>query len=259
MKRPREVTDFHTRILKCSLETDDARVYWARVEPGDAPTAQRAFEQYWFGARSLSRVEELLRVFRARFDVFPGALETLHRWPHMAGETRTAICHWHVQLTDPLYRRFTGEFLVALRQSFRPEIDRDTVARFVEEQAPGRWGMATRLQFGSKLLTAANAAGLVTGRRDPRPLTLPRIPTEALEYLLYLLRGVDFTGTLLDNPYVASVGLEGPALAARLRSLEGVRFESQGELVSFQWQHEGLGDWAKAHFPEASTMAESHR
>jgi hypothetical protein len=56
---------------------------------------------------------------------------------------------------------------------------------------------------------ATNTAGLVVGIRDPRPLTFPQIPDEALTYLLYLLREVQLTGTLLDNLYLASVGLVG--------------------------------------------------
>jgi hypothetical protein len=49
---------------------------------------------------------------RARFDAFPNALHVLQRWPHMSPDTRRVVCHWHLQLSDPLYRDFTGTFLV---------------------------------------------------------------------------------------------------------------------------------------------------
>ena len=107
------------------------------------------------------------------------------------------------------------EILVTtLQGSFRYEVLGTEIVlpgdvEVVADQGPGRWTMATKVQFASKLLSAAYAAGLVASRRDPRPLTVPRVPDDALEYLLYLLREVEFEGTLLDNPYVASVGLDG--------------------------------------------------
>jgi hypothetical protein len=61
--------------------------------------------------------------------------------------------------------------------------------------------MTTRIQFASKLLSAAYSAGLLAGNRDPRAVVFPRVPDDALEYLMYLLREVTFEGTLLSNPY----------------------------------------------------------
>lgn len=250
--RPREVTEVHTRLLKCALEVEDARAYWAHAGAAPGASAQPAFDEYWFGARSLSRIEVLLANMRARFDAFPEALAVLHRWPHMAPDTRAAICHWHLQLADPLYRRFTGAYLPSRRAGARPEVTRDLVVGWVGEQGADRWTMATRIQFASKLLSAAYAAGLVTTNRDPRPLTIPRVPDEALAYLLYLLRDVVFEGSLLDNPYVRSVGLDGAALEDRLRGLPGLRFARQGDLIDFGWRFPSLRGWADANLGGAS-------
>lgn len=251
MTRPTEETAMHTRLLKCALEVDDARAFWARVDPSTEVTPQRAFDEYWFGARSMARIKVLLANMRARFTAFPSALDALHRWPHMAPDTRRAICHWHLQLADPLYRAFTGAWLVERRESGRVDITRDRVVAWVGEQGPGRWTMSTRVQFASKLLSAAFAAGLVGGKRDPRPVTLPRVTDDALEYLMYLLREVTFAGTLLDNPYARSLGLDPQALIERLRSLPGLDFKRQGELVDFGWRRPDLGAWADARFGPA--------
>jgi hypothetical protein len=247
--RPREATEIHTRLLKCALEVEDARAYWAHA--GGVSTvgvgAQPAFDQYWFGARSLPRIEVLLANMRARFAAFPDALAVLHRWPHMAPDTRTAVCHWHLQLADLLYRRFTGTYLADRRAGPRAEVTRDLVVGWVSEQGAERWTMATRIQFASKLLSAAHAAGLVATNRDPRPLVLPRVPDEALEYLMYLLREVAFEGSLLDNPYAGSMGLAGPALADRLRGLPGLAFKRMGDLVEFEWRYPSLLAWGEAN------------
>ncbi len=270
---PGESTAVHTRLLKCALEIEDSRAYWANAGRAHVPTAEanagdprahapapndsantngkavsakNAFDEYWFGARSLARIEVLLANLRARFDAFPPSLSVLGRWTDMAPETRRAVCHWHVQLADPLYRAFTGEYLVERREGARAEVTRDLVASWVGEHGASRWTMATRIQFASKLLSAAYAAGLLSSNRDPRPIVAPRIPDEALEYLLYLLKGIRFEGSLLQNPYLASVGLEGGMLDERLRDLPGLSFSRQGDLVDFGWRHTDLLSWADA-------------
>lgn len=247
-ERPREETQVHTRLLKCALEVEEARAFWAQADSGDQATPEQAFEGYWFGARSLPRIKVLLTNLRARFSAFPNALWVLHRWPAMSPSVRRSIAHWHLQLADPLYRAFSGDALVQRRQRHEPTITRDIVVKWVGDQGPGRWTMPTRIQFASKLLSAAYSAGLVCSRRDPRPVVVPRTEDEALEYALYLLREVEFEGGLLDNPYFRSVGLEGDFLESRLRSLEGLAFERQGDLVDFGWRFPDLASWANARF-----------
>jgi len=247
--RASETTAIHTRLLKCSLEVEESRSYWRHsaecAERAERATPERAFEEYWFGARSLPRVKLFLTNFRARFDAFPAALEALQRLSLLDLESRRLLCHWHLQLSDPLYRTFTGDFLHVRRNRSQPKVNRDAVITWVGDQGPGRWTMATRIQFASKLLTAALAAGLVTSNRDPRPLSFPAIPNRTLTYLLYLLREVDFVGTLLNNPYLASVGLVGAALDERLRGLEGVGYRRQGENRDLSWEFANLTAWVK--------------
>ena len=244
--KPAETTAIHTRLLKCTLDIDNARAWWTHpaVEDG-VVVSQRAFEASWFGAKSLPRVKVLLSNLRARFDAFPEAAEVLRHWQHMEPGTRALIVHWHVQLTDPLYRAFAGHYLVERHEGGRPELTRDQVTRWVGEQGPGRWTMVTRVQFASQLLVTAKAAGLVENRTDPRRLTFPRVPNDALTYLLYLLRGVRFEGTMLDNPYLASVGLTPRLAEDRLRTLPALRFKKQGDLVDFAWVYSDLGTWAR--------------
>jgi hypothetical protein len=247
--RPHETTEVHTRLLRCALEIEDARAYWTHAAAPGMATAARAFEEYWFGARSLSRIEELLSNMQIRFNAFPAALGVLQRWPDMSPDTRRVICHWHLQLADPLYRDFTGGYLATRRAGPRASVTRDLVVEWVGRRGADRWTMATRIQFASKLLSAAYSAGLVATNRDPRPVAVPRVPDEALEYLLYLLRDVTFVGTLFDNPYVASVDLTGGALEARLRGLSGLTFSRQGDVVEFGWRHADLDAWRTASVP----------
>lgn len=240
-----ETTAVHTRLLKCALEIDAARAYWQRADPDRSASPAAAFSDYWFGAKSQDRVKVLLSNFRSRFDAFPSARRVLHQWQDMRPDTRALVCHWHLQLSDPLYREFTGRFLVDRRET-TPTVTRDVVLRWVGEVAPKKWTMATRIQFASKLLSSAHSAGLVTKNRDPRPLRYPRVGDDALTYVLYLLREVEYEGTLLDNPYLRSVGLTERDLEDRVRRLPALTFRRQADLVDFGWRHPSLASWAGA-------------
>lgn len=256
MDRPKEAIELHTRVLKCGVQIEDSRAYWNHADGTVTVNAKTAFDEYWFGARSLARIEVLLPNMRARYDAFPPALEVLHGWQQMSPDTRRVICHWHLQLADPLYRRFTGEYLVSRRAGPRPEVTRDLVVGWVGTQdTPGRWTMATRIELASKLLSAGYSAGLVGSSRDPRPLTLPRVADEALEYLMYLLREVDFEGSMLDNPYAASIGLSNGTMESRLRTLPGLCFKRQGDLIEFGWRYSSLTSWAQVRCGEVEKRA----
>ncbi|HVY29022.1 MAG TPA: hypothetical protein VHB79_20835 [Polyangiaceae bacterium] len=246
-ERVSETTDGHTRILRLALGIEESRSYWERVDPA-VPVADRAliaFEQRWFGSKSLERVRFLLSNFIDRYDAYPEALGVLRRWRSMEASERQVICHWHLQLSDPLYRRFTGQFLVERRALRDPKVDRDVALRWVKNEFPDRWSEATCVQFASKLLSAASEAGVISPKRDPRALLLPKVPDLALGYLLHLLRGLRFTGTLTENPYLASVGLVEGFLDQRLRALPGISFRRMGQLTEFDWEAPTLSAWAE--------------
>jgi hypothetical protein len=246
--RPSEAVEVHTRILRLALGVEESRSYWEHVDPAIPPAARAmvAFEERWFGAKSLERVRYLLAAFLPRYDAFPEALVVLRRWRSMGATTRQVLCHWHLQLSDPMYRAFTGTFLVERRGMHDAKVDRDVTLRWVKNTYPERWSEATCVQFASKLLSAASEAGLLSTKRDPRTLLLPKVPDLALAYLLYLLRGVGFAGTLTENPYLSSVGLTEGFLDQRLRALPSVTFRRMAHLIEFEWGAPSLTAWAEA-------------
>ena len=142
---PSEAVEVHTRILRLALGIEESRSYWERVDL-TVPAARRtllAFEQRWFGAKSLERIRFLLANFAGRYDPFPEALAVLKRWRAMDAAARQVICHWHLQLSDPLYRRFTGTFLLE-RRGVRGTIDRDVALRWVKSESQGAGGRLSR-------------------------------------------------------------------------------------------------------------------
>jgi hypothetical protein len=235
----------HTHILKVMLVAADSLQYWRNVDfrvPFEKRAAA-AFEGRWFGAKSEARVSNLVAVMGNRFDAFPDALALLHSWGAVPSSVRPWICHWHTQLSDVIYRRFTGEFLPERRASGVVDVDRNVVARWVDGQFPGRWTPVTCLKFGSNMLSAAHEAGLIKKRRDPRELHRPTVPDLALAYLLYLLRSVRISGTLFANPYLRSVGLSPELVAGRLNTVPGIAYRSLGGIDELEWQFNGLRDW----------------
>ena len=239
-----ECTALHTRIMKVTLEVDAAREYWRRRALKGPPSASEAFDGFWFGTKSLSRVKELLTALRARYEGSGDSMAVLGHWQRMTPDTRTLVCHWHTQLSDPLYRRFTGDWLPELRNHGRDAVTHPRAVEWVGQQAPGRWSLATQRQLASKLLTAAREARLLDGRQDPRTLLVPTVEPDALTYLLYLLRSIDHEGELFDNAYLRSVGLEGFLLTDRLRQLPALELHQQLDIVDAHWAFDGLGEWA---------------
>lgn len=245
IERPRETTEPHSRLLRCSLCVDESRAYWSCVDP-DAPTASaaRAFEDSWFGTKSEAWTAELLTNMVLRFVAFPAALRTLASWRDVSVETRTLICHWHLQLTDPLYRAFTGVFLPERFARGRLDLHRATVEDWVAEHGPSRWAVKTQSQFTTRLISCVRTAGVLRGRREPFELAAPRVPDDALTYLLYLLRDLDFAGTLIANPYLASMHLDPATVSDRVRTLPALTLRRFADVLDLEWRHVDLLDWA---------------
>jgi hypothetical protein len=242
-----EVVEPHTRLLRIALVIEESRSYWQCFRPS-IPEPQRttvAFEERWFGNRSMERVKTLLSCFSQRFDAYPAALEVLRFWKPADPITRALICHWHTQLTDPIYRSFTGNFLEQRRFLPTPDIDRDIVGRWVAEHRGRDWAPATTIKMATSLLTCAASAGLCSGGVGSRSLKYPKVSDYALAYWLYFLKHLTFEGSLLENPYLASVGLSEHFLEQRVKKLPGVSFYRMGELSEFRWEYPNLLSWAK--------------
>jgi hypothetical protein len=86
----------------------------------------------------------------------------------------------------------------------------------------------------------------VSGQRDPRQLIFPRISDDALAYILHLLRGITFKGSLIRNPYLRSVGLEGSVLESRLAALPSLQYGRSGDVIEFGWRYQNLAAWAES-------------
>jgi len=249
-----EATVFHTRILRCTLAVDDSASYWRRADLGVPPSARAhvAFEARWFGMKSEARVRTLVSDMAERFDAYPEALTLLRTFDSVPSRLRPFICHVHTQLADPIYRRFSGEFLPRLLAQGVTTVDRVAVADWVDSLAPGRWSASSSLKFGSNLLSTAFEAGLVGGRRDPRAIKMLTVPEVALGYVLYLLRSIRFEGTLTDNPYLRSLGVSAAAFRVFAPRIPGIRYAELGTTAELGFTEPDLATWGLAHLGGAA-------
>jgi len=242
-----ESTEPHTRMMKCTLEVEPSRAYWAECGLTGGPiTKEHAFERAIFGSKTFLRVDRLIADLRHRYDALPFTLPVLGHWREMDPVDRVLICHWHTQLADPIYRKFAGEFVVSRANGLRPIVDSDMTIAWIEAQVPERWQYPTKSKIASKMMTSAMTAGILASNRDPRTIQFPRVSDLALTYLMYVLRNVHFVGTMVANPYLASVGMDSDEVTRRLRLLPAVGLRRQGELIEFQWLHDNLEQWAEA-------------
>jgi len=245
----REATVAHTRILRTTLATDDCYAYWQKVDTRIPPSqrARVAFEERWFGLKSDARVRTLMGDMLERFDAFPEALQLLHELRTLPAALRPWICHVHTALADPIYRQFAGAFLPERRALGYANVDREQVARWVNELYPERWAGATASKFGSNLLAAAFEAGLLTERRDPRPLTPVVAPELGIAYTLYLLREVTIEGSLTDNLYLRGMGVTGDSFRFIAGRMPGVRFAELGGVAELTFSEPNLLAWGLKH------------
>ena len=245
MSGPSECTEVHTRILRCMLAVEDCYAYWQQVDTS-VPVSQRArvaFDQRWFGSKSEARAHTIMTDMVERFDAYPEALALLHRLGTVPSALRPLICHLHTQLADPIYRKFTGEFLPERREHGHATIDRDSAARWVDGLYPSRWSTTTCIKFASNLLATAFDVGLIGGKRDPRKLPVPRVPEVFVAYALYLLRGVTIEGSITDNVYLRSLAITPESFRTLAPRLPGVRFAELGGVVELTWLEPDLTTW----------------
>jgi len=234
-------------MMKCTLEVDPSRSYWtACAENSGCVSKEYAFGASLFGSKSFLRVERLMADMRHRYDTFPFALAVLGQWHPMDLSDQSLICHWHTQLADPIYRRFTGEYLVERYYGPTGTVDNDLITRWIDTVVPGRWQIATRKKIASKMLTSALTAGIISSNRNPRLISFPKVSDRALSYLMFVLKEIEYDGTAISNLYLASVGLDSEEAIRRLRNIKNLGFRRQGSLVNFEWQYKSMMDWAIA-------------
>lgn len=238
---------YHTRIVNIAISLEENRAFWENYhfDISKENLSTIAFEERWFGNKSMMRTRSLLNDLRYRYGRFPEALELLCAWKPSEPIIRQNIIHWHFQLADPLYRQFTGDFLIVRRNYPKPFIDVESTINWISEKVSNRWGFQTKKKIANNLISSASAAGLCSNKKGKKKLKYPQLSDLSLAYLLYLLRNISYEGTILENPYFRSVGLTDSFLEKRISSLPGFNYSKVVDIKEFQWDYPDLKTWSK--------------
>jgi hypothetical protein len=163
-----------------------------------------AHEERWFGDLTASRLKYLIGQLQKRFP-YP-ARELLGFQPRPEAHQNTLICHWHLQLTDPLYREYASSFLLGCWSGPTTSVSIDSSEAWVQRQSLAqKWAASTQRRMASGLLSAATDAGLVarTGRNE-RELKLPTVDSRDIAYLKKLLQAAGAANNI--ETYLMSLG-----------------------------------------------------
>lgn len=202
-----EVTEPHTGLLRLGLALPQSLIFWERARHDATPSelVQTALEEGWYPELSRARVDYLVKQLARRFPFSARRMLEFQRRAENSGNQ--LVCHWHLQLTDPLYRHFTRDFLLSQWSTGNASVDLEECENWVREQEVARdWKPVTVRRMGSGLLNAATEAGLCSGSgRGEHLLKIPTVNTEDIEYLRLLLAEAGASEQL--HGYLLSVGV----------------------------------------------------
>lgn len=201
-----EVVTPHTGLLRYGLAVEQSKVFWQKADQ-DWPLGelrQRAVRQSWFPGLSPTRTRYVVAQQMKRF---PLEARKLLRFAAFEEDHRNRlVCHWHLQVTDPVYRDYTAGFLLHRWTTLDTHVSLESTIRWVEKQplAAG-WQPITVRRLASGLLSAATEAGLCVGiGKEERTLRLPPVDRQDRSYLAGLLKIADALGNA--KTYLMSVG-----------------------------------------------------
>ena len=184
-----EVTTPHTGLLRLGLALSQSVVFWERAREDKPVKAlqEQAVAEEWFGSLSATRTRYVVGQLSKRFPF--EAREALSFGDGLEPHQAQLRCHWHLQLADPVYRRFTSQYLLGRWTSPHAMVELEGVIKWVGGLPLAQdWKTVTVRRMGSGLLSAATEAGLCQGGgKKERILKVPRSEPEDIIYLRTVL------------------------------------------------------------------------
>lgn len=240
-----EATKIHTRMINDTLLEERSQSFWKNIDLDNKQNlVEVAYNNYWFGSANKATIKRTLNNFHVRYSAFPHCLAALKKWEDIDIKERALVCHWHMQLSDVLYRRFTSEFIPS-RFIYKPAaFHKDQVQQWVYGFMGEKWAGSTQAQMASKMMSTIRSVGYVS--KDSKTIIELRYPTvnqRALQYLLYALREITFQGSILENPYLKSVGLTGSFLISQINQTTTISVNQLADVTSLEWKYPNLLGW----------------
>ena len=161
----------HTDLLKVGARIQESKIYLQNrnFSISKEDTVSKAFSEKWFGFKSQTYVKRLISRFELRFSKFPEAFLLLRSWVEKINlKDFKNICHFHIQLTDPYYRWFTGVYLGNLIFLGYEEIPTESLISSFEELVTTPMSVKVKRTLALRLKTAARDCGILEGKTDKK-------------------------------------------------------------------------------------------
>jgi hypothetical protein len=169
------------------LEVAASRAFWLRAKPDESARQRldRARSEAWFADVSEARLRYMLLELSKRFS--SGCLEALVRWLPEPETQGPLVCHWHLQVSDPLYRDFTSGYLVRAWAGSGVVTVSQVEDWLTQRGQHSQWSPSTRRRLASGLLAAASDAGFLKGKGRTKVPHAVTVDAECQAYLADLL------------------------------------------------------------------------
>jgi hypothetical protein len=213
------VTKEHMTMLRIGARIEESRSYIRNYQAGYTvkELKLKAWDEQWFGFIPESIFVRLIPAFHSRFGNYPEMVNVIQNGITKGLESYDfkMICNFHIQISDPYYRWFSGDYIPNRLDNGLQEITSTTTAVDFNTKFKKNIKANTLKHFAVNLLNSANDTGLLKGTKL-RVTQTPTVTVFFLGYLIYTLGSFDFPmADLINSPFIKSIISEKP----RLRSL----------------------------------------
>ncbi len=244
-----------TRVIKASALLPDTRTLFEYWDEGRSvkENLQMAASQNIFGKSSRVRVNDILKVFEARYLRNNGTASAIQRLVDspLPAEITDRVLYYYTALAEPLIYDFVTEFLYDLYQRGRQVVAKEDAMDFIRDamlhdKTEGKWDSPiTMNRVAVGLLSTLRDFRILSGQKGsskPKTFAPVYLPIEAFVFIAFNMKKDGLSGDrLLNHPNWRLFLLrlsDVERLFIEAHQLNYLRYESAGSLVRLEFPYE---------------------
>ena len=243
-----------TRVIKASALLPDTSTlfeYWDESKD-IKENLQMAASQNIFGKSSRVRVNDILKVFEARYLRNNGTANAIRRIVEspLPAEITDRVLYYYTALAEPIIYDFVTEYLYDLYQRGRQIVAKEDALDFIrdsvrDEKTEGKWDSpitVNRVAVG--LLSTLRDFRILSGQKGstkPKSFASVHLPVEAFVFIAFDMKKDGLSGDrLLNHPHWRLFLLrlsDVERLFIEAHQLNYLRYEAAGSLVRLEFPY----------------------
>ncbi len=244
-----------TRVIKASALLPDTRTLFADWDESRSvkENLQTAASRNIFGKSSRVRVNDILKVFEARYLRTNGTAHAIHRLVDspLPAEITDRVLYYYTALAEPIIYDFVTEYLYDLYQRGRQVIAKEDALDFihqamVENRTSGLWdSMETQDRVAQGLLATLRDFGILSGQKrsaKPKSFAPVHLPVEAFVFIAFDMKKDGLSGDrLIHHPNWRLFLLrlsDVERLFLEAHQLNYLRYQAAGSLVRVEFPYQ---------------------